>query len=452
MLRNITLFLLMIFSFEASSQDSLIIRKIYTAALNEGQAYTFLSELTSRYPGRLSGSKAAAGAVEWAYERMKSLGFDTVYLQECMVPHWVRGNAEEAKVFAANSKTGKKVNICALGGSVATPSKGITADVVEVKSFDELNKAGRSLNGKIVFFNQVMDPTHVSTFDAYGGAVGARWAGAEAASQYGALAVVVRSMTLAHDDLPHTGVMSYGKATQKIPACAISTNDADDLSKQLKAGNPVTMFLKTNCETLPDEKSYNVIGEMRGDSKDVIVMGGHLDSWDNGAGAHDDGAGCVQSIEMLRLFKTLGIKPKHTIRAVLFMNEENGGRGGDKYAEEALRKKEKHIAAIESDAGGFSPRGFSMDAPVAVREKVKSWVPLLFPYGVYDFTREGGGADIEPLKEQGVPLFELSPDSQRYFDFHHTSADQLNAVNPRELALGAAAVASFVYLIDTYGL
>jgi len=218
------------------------------------------------------------------------------------------------------------------------------------------------------------------------------------------------------DDNPHTGVMGYKDSLNKIPACAISTNGANWLSSYLKTDKDLKFYLKMNCQTLPDEKSYNVVGEIWGsvNKDEYIVVGGHLDSWDTGKGAHDDGAGVVQSIEVLRIFKALGIKPKRTIRAVAFMNEENGGRGGKKYAELAKLKNEKHIAAIESDAGGFTPRGFSSDVTPVVKAKLKSWRPLFEPYGVYNFDRDGSGSDIGPLNDMGVPCMELMPDSQRY--------------------------------------
>jgi hypothetical protein len=248
--------------------------------------------------------------------------------------------------------------------------------------------------------------------------------------------------------------MGYKDSLNKIPACAISTNAANWLSNYLKTDKELKFYLKMSCKTLPDEKSYNVVGEIKGSEKpdEIIVVGGHLDSWDTGKGANDDGAGVVQSIEVLRIYKALGIKPKRTIRAVAFMNEENGGRGGKKYAEMAKMKNEKHIAAIESDAGGFSPRGFSSDVTPAVKAKLISWRPLFEPYGVYEFYRDGSGSDIEPLKEQGIPCMELRPDSQRYFDFHHTPIDTFENVNQRELELGDAAMASLIWMISQYGL
>ena len=435
--------------------DSAMIKKIYNEALSNGKSYSNLDYLTNKIGGRLSGSPQAQQAVEWAFKAMKEAGADTVYLQECMVPHWVRGEKEVGKIISTGGKGTKEVPICALGSSIGTPAEGITAQVIEANGIEDLQNLGKEkIKGKIVFFNQPMDPTFIETFNAYGKAVKQRWGGASEAVKFGAVAVIVRSCSLVQDDNPHTGVMGYKDSLNKIPACAISTNAANWLSNNLKTDKALTFYLKMSCKTLPDEKSYNVIGEIRGVEKadEIITVGGHLDSWDTGKGAHDDGAGIVQSIEILRIYKSLGIKPKRTIRAVAFMNEENGGRGGKKYAEMAKLKNEKHIAAIESDAGGFSPRGFSSDVTPAVKTKLKSWRPFFEPYGVYEFDSDGSGSDIQPLKELGVPCMELMPDSQRYFDFHHTQVDTFEAVNKRELELGGAAMAAMIWMISQYGL
>jgi hypothetical protein len=451
------LFFALLISTSAFSQtDSATIKKIFNDALTNGKSYSNLEYLCKKIGGRLAGSPQAQQAVEWTFKAMKEAGADTVYLQECMVPHWVRGEKEQAKVFTSNAKSFKALPICALGGSIATPVEGLTANVIEAKGIEDLKRLGKeNIQGKIVFFNEPMEPTFIATFHAYGKAVMQRWAGAKEAAKYGAVGVVVRSMTLAHDDNPHTGVMSYNDSITKIPACAISTNGADWLSNYIKTDKEAKFFFKMNCQTLPDEKSYNVIGEIYGSSKkdEIITVGGHLDAWDNGEGAHDDGAGIVQSIEIIRIFKALGLKPKCTIRAVAFMNEENGGRGGKKYAEMAKLKNEKHIAAIESDAGGFTPRGFTSTMSAKQKAKLKSWKTLLEPYGLHDFERDGGGADIEPLNEElGTPILELMPDSQRYFDYHHTAIDTFEAVNKRELELGGASMAALIWLISENGL
>jgi hypothetical protein len=438
-----------------AQNDSVIIRKIYNEALTNGKSYSNLDYLANKIGGRLAGSPEAQKAVEWTFKAMKEAGADTVYLQECMVPHWVRGEKEQAKIISSQVKS-PSVPVCALGGSVATPKEGITAPVIEIMGIAGLEKAGKeAIKGKIVFFNEPMDPTSIETFHAYGKAVMQRWAGASEAVKFGAVAVVVRSVTTAHDDNPHTGSMGYKDSLNKIPACAISTNAADILSAALKTDKDLKFFLKMNCQTLPDERSYNVIGEIKGSElkDEYLVVGGHLDAWDNGQGAHDDGAGIVQSIEVLRIIKALGLKPKRTIRAVAFMNEENGLRGGKKYAEMAKLKNEKHIVAIESDAGGFSPRGFSSEMEPEKKKTLMSWKKLFEPYGVYDFDNTGGGADIGPLHDAlGTPVMELLPDSQRYFDYHHTAIDTFDAVNKRELELGGAAMATMIWLISQYGL
>lgn len=449
-----TLFLCCL-AFYASGQntDSLTIRKIYDEALANGQSYEWLRYLTQQIGPRLSGSEGAQKAVDWTKQLMEKQGFDRVFLQEVMVPHWVRGAREVA--YIQNGKQKIPVPIAALGGSVATPAKGIEAQVIEVKDFPELRALGADkVKGKIVFFNRPMDPTKTITFEAYGGAVNQRANGATEAAKLGAVGAIVRSMGLVQDDNPHTGGMRYGTGVPLIPTAAISTNGANLLSKSLTNNPGLTFYFKQNCESLPDAKSYNVVGEIKGSEKpdEIIVVGGHLDSWDLGQGAHDDGTGCVQSIEVLRMLKVLGIRPKRTIRAVMFMNEENGLRGGIKYADLAKQNNEKHIAAIESDEGGFTPRGFGIVGTAQQKEKVIQWKPLLSPYGLHDIGPGGGGADIGPMAALGTVLFGFKPDSQRYFDFHHTAIDRFEGVNKRELELGGASMAALVYLLDKYGL
>ncbi len=434
----------------SQANDSSTISNIYKTALTKSDCYETLRYLCKSIGPRLSGSENAEKSVKYMEEKMKSYGFDRVYLQEVKVPVWRRLDEAKAEI----STTKQVVNICALGGSVATSAKGIKAEVIEVQNFDELDKLGEAnIKGKIVFYNRPMEATHIETFHAYGGAVNQRGSGAAKAAKYGAVACIVRSMNLRIDEFPHTGAMRYDHNFPRIPAAAISTKDAELLSASIKKQS-TTFFMKFNCDTLPDKISYNVIGEIKGSvyPEKIITVGGHLDSWDLGEGAHDDGAGCVQSLEVLHLFKLNGIRPKHTIRAVMFMNEENGLRGGYKYAEEAKRLKEQHLAAIETDVGGFTPRGFSIDAPANVISKIKSWEYLLKPYGLHEIAKGGSGADIGPLKAPGISLIGYRPDSQRYFDVHHAKTDVFEAVNKRELELGAASIAALVYLIDHYGL
>ena len=438
----------------AQSSDESTIKQLFDEALSKGKSYEMLYDLSVNIGPRLSGSPGAAASVEWSRHMMEDFGFDSVWLQPVMVPHWVRGIKEIGRINSKKMGT-VEVNVCSLGGSVGTGPSGIAASVVEVKSFDELKSLGtKGVQGKIVFFNRPMDPTKINTFAAYGGAVEQRANGASEAAKYGALAVLVRSMGSNLEDYPHTGSMRYAPNIVKIPALAISTRQAELLSKLLKDEKDLQFYMENHSVTLEDAPSFNVVGEIRGREfpKEIIVVGGHLDSWDLGQGAHDDGAGCVQSIEVLRLFNAIGYKPKRTIRAVMFMNEENGLRGGLKYAELAEKNKENHVAAIESDRGGFVPRGFTVPSEEKAKAKVRSWKPLLEPYGLSDFSQEGGGADIGPLANQGVALIGFLPDSQRYFNFHHTAEDTIDKVDKRELELGSASMAALVYLIDKYGL
>ncbi|MBT8290904.1 MAG: M20/M25/M40 family metallo-hydrolase [Muriicola sp.] len=454
---TITLFLMLQFhNVAAQTDDEKKIRAIYDLALTEGKAYGWLNYLSNQIGGRLSGSVQAEQAVNYTKAQLDSLGLDKVWLQPVMVPKWVRGTPEFAYLESKPGYT-SNVPICALGGSVATPPGGVKAEVVEVKSLEELEILGRDkIQGKIVFYNRPMDARLLNTFRAYGGAVDQRSKGAAEASKYGAIGVIVRSMNLRLDDNPHTGSTNYGDLPEKdrIPAAAISTNGAEFLSTTLKLNPKILFYFKLNCKQLEDVQSYNVIGEIKGSTRpeEVMVVGGHLDSWDLGDGAHDDGAGCVQSMEVLRLLKLSGYKPKRTIRVVLFMNEENGLRGGRKYASEADIKGEKHVFALESDAGGFTPRGFSFDSSESDFNTVLSWKQLFEPYLSAEFTQGGGGADIGPLKKPGIVLAGLRPDSQRYFAHHHAQNDTFEHVNRRELELGAAAMTSLIYLADKYGL
>ena len=452
----ITLLLIMFYAEAQQQKDSLMLQSIYRTALLDGKAYDWLDYLTNQIGGRLSGSLNAERAVEWSKEELEKLNLDKVWLQPVLVPKWVRGPKEFALIETEPGVT-FNVPITALGGSVATPSVGLKAEVVEVQNFEELAALGREkIDGKIVFFNRPMQADLISTFSAYGGCVNQRYDGAREASQYGAIGVIVRSMSLRMDDYPHTGAMSYGDQpiSKRIPAAAISTNAAEKLSNLLKIAPKLKFLFRQQCKQYDDVLSYNVIGEITGSEypDEIILVGGHLDSWDVGDGAHDDGAGCVQSMEVLRLFQQLDCKPKRTLRVVLFMNEENGLRGGRKYAEMAALKGETHIFALESDAGGFTPRGFNFDLPDHEFAQIRSWEPLFKPYLIHYFERGGSGADIGPLKTKTNVLAGLRPDSQRYFYHHHAATDTFDAVNKRELELGAATLTSLIYLYDTYGL
>jgi hypothetical protein len=449
-------FLLLLQSTLVFSQntDEETLKQIYKSALTESHCYSWLDDLSNKVGQRLSGSKGAEQGVLYTKQQMEILGLDRVYLQEVMVPKWVRGEKEVAYVQLGKKKI--SFPICALGLSVATPKTGLSANVIEVQSLDELKTLGDKVKGKIVFFNRPMNPEFIETFHAYGSCVDQRSSGAREAGKLGALGVIVRSMNLRMDDLPHTGMTNYGDTPKenRIPAAAISTNGAEALSKLLKENPNAKLYFKQSCQQFEDVLSYNVIGEITGSEhpERIMIVGGHLDSWDLGDGSQDDGAGCVQSMEVLELFKKINYKPKNTIRAVLFMNEENGVKGGTKYGEEATKNKENHIFALESDSGGFTPRGFSIESDDLNFDKIASWKDLFEPYLIHIFHKGHSGTDIGPLKSDKIVKVGLQPDSQRYFDYHHAANDKFDAVNKRELELGAAAMASLMYLFDKYGL
>jgi carboxypeptidase Q len=435
---------------KAQDTDSLMIRRIYDEALTQHSAYEDLRYLTKKIGHRLTGSQQAEDAVQYTFRLMKQKGWDTVYLQPTKVRHWVRGSNNECKIIGTDGDA-TKLKICALGGSVPTPSAGITAQVIEVDSLSDLAKMGRShIEGKIVFFNRPMDPRYIRTFTAYGKAVDQRSRGAAEASRYGAIGVIVRSMTLADNDSPHTGILHYDTVVKGIPAVAVSTHDANLLHDQLKKNQNLTVFLSLNCKETEAEESYNVIGEMYGSGKspEVIAVGGHLDCWDLGEGAHDDGVGCMQSIEALRILNAVGYKPAHTIRCIMFMDEEIGQAGGRTYAKWSQESGQKHLAAIELDAGGATPLGFNINSDKEFFESIARWKPLLMPYNLWSISEGGGGVDISFLKKQNVPLISLSTDSQLYFDYHHCELDVFEAIHEREMQLGSAAVSTLIYLLD----
>jgi carboxypeptidase Q len=446
------LFLFFPFAFFSQNADSLQLRKIYDFYLTKSKCYSNLEFLATKIGGRLSGSKQAEQAVTWARAAMYAAGADTVILQPCMVPHWVRGEKERCILTTATKKS-IPLSCVALGSSVGTGKAGLTAKVVEVKSFDELKALGeKNIRGKIVFYNVFFDQTKIRPGSAYGESVAYRGRGASFAAQFGAVATLVRSMTSLADDEPHTGNMSYDTSVSKnkIPTFALGYQSASQLSEVLKQDKAATLYLESHCELFPDVLSYNVVGQINGSSRqdEFIIAGGHLDSWDNGQGAHDNGTGVVQSIEVLSLFKNLGIKPKHSIRAVAFMNEENGLAGGKAYAKFAMDNREKHLAAMETDAGGFTPRSFGIDTTAGLFDLVIKWKELFSPYLIEKFTKGGGGADLSVLKKSGVPCIGFEPDGQRYFDIHHTSQDTFDKVNKRELELGAAAIGALIYMLD----
>ncbi len=437
----------------AQTSDSIIVKKLADEVMYRSEAYENLRYLCKTIGPRLSGSANAEKAVMATARMLREAGADTVYLQPCTVPHWVRGQKEKGYVKIKGRKK-YNLNLCALGNTIGTGSRGVSGEVVEVSSFDALQKLGmQGIKGKLVFFNFPMNPTYFRTSKAYSESGPSRYAAPSAAARYGAIGILVRSLASNLDIYPHTGVANYNDSFPKIPAVAISTIDAEWLHNQLEKNTALTVYFKTDCGMLAPAASFNVIGELRGSRfpAEIITVGGHLDSWDLGEGAHDDGAGCVQSIEVIRSLKASGLHPKRTVRAVMFMNEENGSAGGNKYFEEAKRKNEKHVFALESDHGGFTPRGFNLVADDARKKKILDWKPLFYNYGVYDFSMSGSGADIDKLNQLGAVLAGSAPDSQRYFDVHHAATDVFESVSKRELDLGAVNMAAFVWLVSEYG-
>ncbi|MCI3936366.1 M20/M25/M40 family metallo-hydrolase [Chryseobacterium aahli] len=433
--------------FSQSKEDSIQFNRISTEILNKGKAYNELRDLTKNIGHRLSGSEAYEKSVQWAAQKLRDAGADKVWLQEVMIPVWERGN--ESLHIKTNSGKWTKLKMLSLGNSEGTKGKDVSGEIIMVKSFAEYEKLpAEKVKDKIVFFNYPFSQSYIETFKGYSDASAYRSTAAMLTAQKGGKFAIVRSLSSAFDDVPHTGAMRYKDDVAKIPAVAIGNTTADELENLLKL-QKIIAKLNSNCGMKGEKLSHSVIGELTGKKdKSVIVVGGHLDSWDVGEGAHDDGAGIVQSIEVLRTFKNLGIKNNHTIRVVCFANEENGVKGGIQYGKTAKETGEKHLFALESDAGGFSPRGVALDMDDNKRNEIKSWSPLFLPYGAYDFEGRYSGTDIYPLKDMGVPTAELVPDSQRYFDIHHTEEDTFEKVNRRELLLGATVMTQMIYMID----
>ena len=437
----------------AQNEDSVIIKKISDDILKNGNAYDLLRQLTKTIGGRLAGSPQMVQAEKWGLQTMQSLGADASYLQECMVPHWVRGKGDAVAINKLNNKTSSKTLAAAALGNSMGSQKTVIADVLAVADFDELEKRKAEVIGKIVYYNSGFNVTNIQPFKSYSESGVYRRNGASRAAKYGAVGVMIRSLSESTDNFPHTGAMAYNDSFPKIPAVALGIQDAD-IFWQLSKQNTISVSLLTHGKILPDTIGHNVIGEIKGSEfpNEYITIGGHLDSWDLAEGAHDDGTGVVQTLEVLRTLKALNYQPKHSIRFVLFANEENGTRGAEKYAAEAKAKNEKHIFALESDEGGFTPRGFSFTASPEKVAAAKRWLPLLKPYGTDSMDDIGGGSDISPLNRQlQVPLCGFMPDPQRYFDLHHARSDVFENVNKRELLLGAVNIAGIIYLVDTYG-
>ncbi len=426
--------------------DSLQFSSISGEILNHGKAYTELRELTKTIGHRLSGSASYEKAVQWAAQKLRDAGADKVWLQKVTVPVWQRGK-ESMQLRAAAGKW-KTVKMLSLGNSEGTGGKDVSGEVIMVKSMAEYEKlTAEQVKDKILFFNYPFSQSSVETFKSYGDAARYRVTAASLTAKKGGKFAIIRSLSSAFDDVPHTGAMRYD-SDRKIPAVAVGNTTADELEALVKTGK-VTVKLNSSCGMKGEKQSHSVIGEITGSQdSSVMVVGGHLDSWDVGEGAHDDGTGIVQSIEVLRTFKKLGIRNRHTLRVVCFANEENGVRGGLAYAKAAKENNEKHLFAIESDAGGFSTRGISLEMAPAERQLIQGWRKLFLPYGVYDFENTFSGTDLYPLHDLGIPTAELVPDSQRYFDIHHTEEDTFEKVNRRELLMGAVVMTQLIYMVD----
>ncbi len=436
---------------KAQNNDSIFIKKISNEVLLNGKAYDLLKHLTKQIGARLAGSEQATKAEQWGFTTLKNLGADTVFFQECEVPNWKRGNGDAVTIIGWNNKkVNKPLTALALGNSNGTTAP-VVANVLVIENFEELEQRKDEVKGKIVYFNAAFNATNIRPFKSYGETGIYRRTGASRAAKYGAVAIMIRSLTEAPDNYAHTGTMTYNDSFPKIPAVALGNQDADFIAVEGKKST-LQISLHTHGIMLENAIGRNVVAELKGseNNNQFITIGGHLDSWDVGEGAHDDGAGIVQTMEVLRVLKTLGYTPKRTIRFVLFANEENGLKGGLKYAELAKKNNEQHVFALESDAGGFTPRGFTCTAPAAKLAAMQAWIKLLQPYGVSEIIAGGGGSDIGPLnKNFGTPVAGFMPDAQRYFDIHHTKNDVFEAVNKRELLLGAINMAALIYLVDS---
>jgi len=486
-------------------EEAIFIKSIYEEALERGHAYARLGQLCKQIGPRLSGSDQTEKGLDWSVNMLESYSFDSVYKQEVFVPRWERGKREYMTIQSPkwvnnllNTKGDKsdfqeKINklrfnhspypliecdgylnwlfnkidadkdllkivkkqqklpmeISALGGSVGGKVTGHLVIVENQEHLDSLGKKGK-LKDKIVLINRAFDESHIKTFHAYSSCVSQRVNGAIWAAPYGAKAVLIRSLSNTCDMHPHTGVTYYVDSIVKIPIAALSTASADALQYFLLQDSQLELSLTLNCRTLADRLSSNVCAETKGnkDPKKIIVFGGHFDSWDEGEGAHDDGAGIMHCFEALRILKVLGYKPNNTLRMVFWINEENGTRGGLEYARRSHEMGEIHVAAFESDRGGFTPRGLALDSSLMVW--MEPYKGLLKEYGLTDWDLGGGGVDIAPLRkyQPELPFGALVPDSQRYFDVHHAPSDVFESVNKRELHLGAAAVATWIYLTD----
>lgn len=423
-------------------------KRISDEIMTNGRAYDNLGELTKGIGPRFSATPGYAKAAEWAEKKFKEIGIDMIWRQEAKAPVWIRGK-ESLQIKTGNGDW-KNIRMLSFGNSEGTGGKDLTGEVVLINSTSELNAMSiGQLKDKIVFVNVPMDPKIINTSDSYLLTAKSKLISASVIAKTGAKALIIRSLTTANDDTPHAKMIYYEPDDKvKIPALSIGVRSADELEKTLKK-QKVTAKINMAAESKGDTTNPNIIAEIQGkkDSK-VIVLGAQLDSWDISEGAIDDGTGVVQCIEVLRTLKALGYDNNHTIRVVLFANSENGGQGREMYAAYVKKKEEKHVFALGTDAGGYSPRGFSLDMSPQRRRLVYPWKEYFLPYGVYDFDQTDAVQDISPLKKQDIPLAELVVDTQRYFDYHHSEQDTFDKVNKRELLLGAVVMTQMIFMVD----
>ncbi len=424
--------------------------RIINAALAGNEAYLKMQELCDGIGHRLSGSPQLEKAVRWAAGAMKKDGQENVRLEPVTVPHWVRG--QESLTMIAPRR--QPIPMLGLGGSVGTGPEGITAEVVVVADEEELDAVANDVRGRIVLYNNPMPEYHPERGSGYGTAVRFRSKGARLASEKGALACLVRSVTATSLRSPHTGAMRYGDAKVRIPAAAVATEDAEMLARLQARGITPRVTLKMQAQMLPDTESANVIGELRGSSKpqEVVVIGGHIDSWDVGQGAHDDAGGCVMAMEAINVLRKLNMRPQRTIRVVLWTNEENGLRGGKNYAEVHADELANHVAAIESDGGSFRPIGYSLQCDDEQKreiaaEQMRDILSLLSSLGATRLSLGHSGADVGPMRKAGVVLMGHDVEMSKYFDYHHSPADTLDKIDPQELSQNVAVLATVAYVL-----
>jgi carboxypeptidase Q len=411
--------------------------KIISKSLTDSTAYNRLGYMCDTFGPRLSGSKNLENAINWILKEMNSDGLENVRGEKVAVPTWIRG--KESATLLSPFK--KELSMLGLGGSIATPRGGLKAEVIVVNDWDELESRSNEVPGKIVLFN--------APFTSYGETVAYRYSGASAAAKHGAVASLIRSIGPWSMNTPHTGVMAYNDDVQKIPNAALTMEDAMMLSRIHDRGNKIIVKLDMNARMVSDRWSHNVLGEIKGSiyPEEVVVVGGHIDSWDVGQGAHDDGGACIASWEVLRLIKELGLKPKRTIRCVMWTNEENGGKGNKGYRDMHLDEMDKHVLAIESDGGVFSPKGFGFSGNDSARKIVEEIHELMKPIGANTISDGGRAADVAPLNDEGVPVMSLNVDGSKYFWYHHTNADTFDKIDFNEFNRCIAAMAIMAYVV-----